>query len=112
MRLKVLSLALPIALFASGSAVADTVDIEQINEILQNNACFACHQVENKVVGPSYLEVAEKYQDDADYSDTLAQHIKEGSQGIWGPVPMPPNAAISDEDLTIVVDWIMAGAPH
>src|SRR5690625_18736 len=112
MRLKALSLALPIALFAGGAAVADTVNIEQINEILQNNACFASHKVDEKVVGPAYQEVAEKYQDDPDYSETLAQHIREGSQGIWGPIPMPPNAGRSDGDLTIVAGWIMAGAPH
>lgn len=111
MRLKALSLALPLALFAGGVS-AEVADIEKINEILQNNACFACHQVDQSVVGPSYIDVAEKYADDPDYKDTLAKHIKEGSQGVWGPVPMPPNANVSDEDLTIIVDWIMAGAPH
>lgn len=111
MKLKAFLVALPLAIMGNAAA-AETVDIEQINTILQNNACFACHQVDQKVVGPAYQEVAEKYQDDPDYRDTLAQHIKEGSQGIWGPVPMPPNAGISDDDLNTVVDWIMAGAPH
>lgn len=111
MRLKVLSLALPLAIFAGGAS-AEVADIEKINEILQNNACFACHQVEQKVVGPAYIEVAEKYSADPDYKDTLKKHIKEGSQGVWGAIPMPPNVNISDEDLTIVVDWIMAGVPH
>src|SRR5690625_7760906 len=90
MRLKVLSLALPLALFAGGSS-AEVADIEKINEIFQIIACFACHKVDVKVVGPAYLEVAEKYADDPDYKDTLAKHIKEGSQGVWGPIPMPPN---------------------
>lgn len=111
MRLKFLSLALPLALFA-GSASAEVADIEKVNEILQNNACFACHQADVKVVGPAYQEIAAEYADNPDYKDTLAKHIKEGSQGIWGPIPMPPNANVSDEDLTIIVDWIMAGAPR
>src|SRR5690625_7546391 len=95
MRLKVLSLALPLALFAGGAS-AEGADIEKINEILQNNACFACHKVDVKVVGPAYLEVAEKYADDPDYKDTLAKHITAGSQGFWGPMPMPSDAHVSD----------------
>src|SRR5690625_1171354 len=111
MRLKVLSLALPLALFAGGAS-AEVADIEKINEILQNNACFACHQVDEKVVGRSYLEVAAQSSEDPGYADAWGQHIKEGSQSVWGAIPMPPTANVSDEDLPIIVDWIMAGARH
>ncbi len=110
MKFKYLALCLPLV-FGAGVAKAEAPSFAKVQEILQKNACLACHQVDNKVVGPSYKEVAEKYQGDPANAELLAKHIKDGSQGVWGPIPMPPNAGISDDDLTIVVDWLMAGVP-
>lgn len=84
----------------------------QVDPILKANACLACHQVDKKVVGPAYKDVAAKYKDgDQAVADAIASRIKKGSSGVWGPVPMPANARITDADLKLVVDWIMAGAP-
>src|SRR5690554_681489 len=94
---------------AAGAASPDPAEVKQI---LTKNACLACHSVENKMIGPAYREVAEKYADDADAAETIATHVKEGSSGIWGPIPMPPNPGISDDDLAKVVEWVLAGAPE
>lgn len=111
MKIKYLALCLPLV-FGANVVKAEAPSYEKVQEILQKNACLACHQIDNKVVGPAYKEVAEKYQGDPANAELLAKHIKEGSQGVWGAIPMPPNAGITDEDLTIVVDWLMAGVPH
>lgn len=111
MKMKYLALCLPFVLGVN-IAKAEAPSYEKVQGILQKNACLACHQIDNKVVGPAYKEVSEKYQGDPANAELLAKHIKEGSQGVWGAIPMPPNAGITDEDLTIVVDWLMAGAPH
>jgi len=37
----------------------------------------------------------------------LAEKVKKGGQGVWGPVPMPPNAAVPDADIKKLVDWIL-----
>ena len=111
MKMKQLVLCLPLV-FGMGMAQADAPSYDKVSEILQKNACLACHQVDNKVVGPAYKEVAEKYKGDEANAAILAKHIKEGSQGVWGPIPMPPNVNITDEDLVVVVDWLMAGAPN
>lgn len=111
MKIKYLALCLPLV-FGVSVAKAEAPSFEKVQDILQKNACLACHQVDNKVVGPAYKEVAEKYKDDPANAELLTKHIKEGSQGVWGAIPMPPNMGISDEDLTVVVDWLMAGAPN
>ena len=33
--------------------------------------------------------------------------MKKGGQGAWGPVPMPPNAAVPDADIKTLVAWIL-----
>lgn len=111
MKLKQLALGFSLTL-AAGLVHADAPTFEQVSEILTKNACLACHQVDTKVVGPAYKEVAEKYKGDPANAALIAKHIKEGSQGVWGAIPMPPNVNITDEDLSLVVDWLMAGAPN
>lgn len=110
MKLKALALCVP--LLAFGSVAHAAPDYAQVNEILSKNACLACHKVDAKLVGPAYIEVAEKHKGQADAAAILTKHIKEGSSGVYGPVPMPPNAGISDADIKVVVEWLIAGAPH
>ena len=78
--------------------------------LAQKHACTACHAVDRKIVGPSYADVAKKYAGQADAAKTLAASIKAGGAGKWGPVPMPPQAQLSDADLASLATWILGGA--
>jgi cytochrome c len=83
------------------SAVADEA-------LAKKNNCMACHQVDKKVVGPAYKDIAAKYKGDASARDTLIAKVKQGGSGTWGAIPMPPNAAVSEEDVATLVDWILS----
>ena len=74
------------------------------------NGCMACHGVNNKIVGPGYNEVQARYKDQPDAEVRLVAKVKAGGQGVWGSVPMPPNAHLQDGDIKTLVQWIMAGA--
>ncbi|GAB4042291.1 MAG: c-type cytochrome [Rubrivivax sp.] len=78
--------------------------------LAQKHACTACHAVDKKLVGPSYADVAKKYAGQKDAVKTLAANIKAGGSGKWGPVPMPPQAQLSDADLNALATWILGGA--
>ncbi|SOZ58471.1 sulfite oxidation cytochrome c subunit 551/552 [Cupriavidus taiwanensis] len=99
------------ALMLGAVASAHAVDAAKAQEIANKNACMGCHQVDKKLVGPSYKEVAAKYKGDKNALATLSKKVKSGGSGVWGPVPMPANAALSDADLKTVVEWVLAGAP-
>lgn len=73
-----------------------------------SKGCMACHQVATKVVGPAYKDVAAKYKGDAAAVDALVKKVKAGGVGVWGQIPMPPNAVVSDEDLKTIVEWVLA----
>ncbi len=79
-------------------------------DLAKKSNCMACHQVDKKLVGPSYQEVAKKYAGDKTAEAKLAEKVKKGGSGVWGPVPMAPNPQISDADLKTLVKWILAGA--
>lgn len=77
-------------------------------ELAKKHACFACHATDKKMVGPAYKDVAAKYRADKDAPKKLAAKVKNGSQGVWGTVPMPPNSAVPDADINALVKWILS----
>jgi cytochrome c len=77
-------------------------------ELAKKHVCFACHTVDKKLVGPSYKDVAAKYRSDKAAAAKLAEKVKNGSQGVWGQVPMPPNATVPDADIKALLKWILA----
>ncbi|MBV2119997.1 MAG: c-type cytochrome [Candidatus Thiodiazotropha sp. (ex Ctena orbiculata)] len=76
--------------------------------VATTSGCMACHQVETKVVGPAYKEVAAKYKGDAAALEMLVGKVKAGGVGTWGQIPMPPHAHVSDESIRTVVAWILS----
>jgi cytochrome c len=76
-------------------------------ELAKKHNCLACHAADKKVVGPSYKEVAAKYRGDKAAEAKLADKVKKGGVGVWGQVPMPPNATVPDAEVKALVGWIL-----
>ena len=92
--------ALALAATVSAPALADQALATAKN-------CMACHAVDKKLVGPSYKEVATKYAGQKDAVDKLAVKIVKGGAGVWGPVPMPANAQVSEAEAKKLAAWVM-----
>ena len=52
--------------------------------------------------------MAKKYAGQKDVEAKLADKVKKGSTGVWGQVPMPPNAAVPEADLKVLVKWVLS----
>jgi cytochrome c551/c552/cytochrome c553 len=78
--------------------------------LMQQNACIACHAVTTKVMGPSFVQVGDKYRADPTAAGKLFEKVKNGSNGAWGAIPMPPQGHVKDDDIKALVQWILAGA--
>jgi S-disulfanyl-L-cysteine oxidoreductase SoxD len=85
--------------------------LADVKPAMDKSACLACHGLDNKAVGPAIKDIAAKYKDRADGAAYLAGKIKNGGQGVWGPIPMPAQT-ISEADAKRVAAWIMGGAPR
>lgn len=92
---------LALALGAAAPAMADLA-------LAKSKNCMACHAVDKKLVGPSFKDVAAKYGSQKDATEKLAAKIVKGGSGVWGPVPMPANAAVSEADARKLADWVLA----
>lgn len=99
-RVALAPLALGALLMLEGAAQAN-------EELAKKNNCTACHKVDAKLVGPAYKEVAAKYKNDKKAEANLVKKVKEGGMGVWGPVPMPANPTLKDEDAKALVKWIL-----
>jgi cytochrome c551/c552 len=77
--------------------------------LLKQNLCMACHGMDQKLVGPSFADVARKYADRADRQTALAASIRSGGSGRWGPAAMPPQT-LPDADLQRIARWLADGA--
>ncbi len=88
-----------------GSA-ANAVNVKATLALATKNSCTACHGVAQRIVGPSFAEIAKKYPGQVDY---LVTKIRAGGAGVWGPIPMPAQS-LSDVDAKTIAAWLATGA--
>lgn len=69
--------------------------------------CMSCHAVERKVIGPSFQDIAARYQGNGAAAELLAGKILKGGAGVWGPVPMPANTQVSAAEAQQLAAWIL-----
>lgn len=74
--------------------------------LMKQNDCFNCHGIENKIVGPPYLEVAKKYRGQAGAMEASVQRVIKGSSGVWGEAPMLPHASLTGDQVQLMVRWV------
>lgn len=74
---------------------------------LKTSDCMTCHMVDRKIVGPSYADVAAKYETTDENITKLAQKVLDGGVGVWGEIPMPPHPALSLEDAKDMVSYVL-----
>jgi S-disulfanyl-L-cysteine oxidoreductase SoxD len=79
-------------------------------DVAKRYNCTACHAPAAKMVGPSWNDIANKYKGDSKAPAMLAEKVKKGGVGTWGPIPMPANPNVKDNELAAVVQWVLGGA--
>lgn len=62
------------AVLSYGAAASDA--------LIRSTACPACHQINRKIVGPSFQDIAARQGDKPDAIDVLARSIRNGSTGV------------------------------
>lgn len=89
-----------VGVLATGNATAS-------EKLAQSSGCMTCHAVDRKAIGPSYKDIAAKYRDDKAAEANLVKKVKAGGSGVWGSIPMPPNAHVKEDDIKSMVQWIL-----
>jgi cytochrome c len=70
--------------------------------------CVGCHNKDQKVIGPAYVDIAAKYPSNDENISHLADVVIAGSKGTWGDLPMTPHPNLSKDDAKQMVTWILS----
>ena len=87
---------------------AADADVEKGLQLVATSDCLGCHKIDEKLTGPSYKEVAAKYENNDKVIDELAGKIIKGGAGNWGQVAMTPHPQLSQEDARAMVKYILS----
>ena len=93
-----------VSVAGGADAVLDNAAAEAM---MKKDGCAACHEIDKKVIGPAFKDVAAKYKADKDAAAKLRDKVKKGGTHVWGEAAMPPNVLTSDADIKELVDWIL-----
>ncbi|PWF46782.1 c-type cytochrome [Massilia glaciei] len=88
------------AAFASTGALANP-------DLAKAKNCMSCHAIGTKLLGPAFKDVAAKYAGQKDAESKLVAKVLKGGTGVWGQLPMPPNAQLSEADARALVKWVL-----
>ncbi|MBC8111244.1 MAG: PQQ-dependent sugar dehydrogenase, partial [Verrucomicrobia bacterium] len=83
-------------------------DAEINNALIAKSDCKACHKLNGESVGPSYVQVANRYRNDAKATDYLANKIIVGGGGVWGEHVMSAHPGISKNEATEIAKYILS----
>ena len=87
-------------------------ELAQGQAFMDGSDCMRCHGIDRKFVGPSFLQVADRYRDQGDAQAYIARKILEGSVGVWGNVIMPRHPQLTPMQAEAIAGWILAIPPE
>jgi cytochrome c551/c552 len=88
------------------AAVKPVIDEKEVAKLLSKWTCNACHKLNEKVVGPSFTEIAKR-----NYTvDQMTKLIWEPKPSNWPDfeTPMAPMAHVPKKDVDKISAWIIS----
>lgn len=85
-----------------------TDNLENEAVVFEGYDCAACHRTDSALLGPSWREVAQRYDASEANLTALAQKIISGGAGVWGDSPMTPHPGLSMEQAIDMTKKILA----
>ncbi|TGE28938.1 c-type cytochrome [Hymenobacter metallicola] len=77
-------------------------------KLIEGSDCMGCHRENEKLLGPAYQAVAEKYPSNDANVQMLAGKIIKGGKGNWGDVAMTPHPGLSEADAQEMARYILS----
>jgi len=75
---------------------------------IEKSDCLTCHEFDKTTVGPSFLQIADRYKDQEGAIMNLLVKVKEGGQGEWGSTAMNPHPQLAEIEIKTMLDYILS----
>lgn len=79
-----------------------------LDMLVGKSDCRTCHHVAERSLGPSFIEIADRYKKEADAARKLATKIIGGGSGVWGESAMPAHPVLPVTDARTIAEYILA----
>lgn len=92
----------------SSKIKSSKIQISDGEKLISKSDCIGCHNKDKKVVGPSYVDIANKYAANDKNINYLSGKIIKGGSGVWGTLPMGAHASLTKDDAKSMVKYILS----
>ena len=90
-----------------GTSPTGVADNSQGAKLMASSDCASCHREREKLLGPAYVAIAEKYPSTPANIAMLGKKIISGGKGNWGDIAMTPHPGLSESDTKEMVKYIL-----
>lgn len=77
-------------------------------DLVVKKNCLACHSLDKRKYGPTFMEISAKYANDKTAARKLANKIRKGGTGVWGIDVMPPQPQVSEAEANAIVKYMLS----
>jgi cytochrome c len=81
----------------------------EMPELAKKNECINCHAINERIVGPAWMEVSKKYLNDPAAEEKLRVRVSKGSSGFFGLIHMPANDpdGVKQAEMRVLVKFVL-----
>lgn len=76
--------------------------------LMEESDCATCHQMNKASVGPTYVDIANKYKDDTKAVSYLGNKIINGGGGVWGDRAMAAHPTLTNREARTMARYILS----
>ncbi len=91
-----------------GGTEVDTAQNISGAQLIAANDCLTCHKISEKSFGPSYQQIANRYENNQGNVQNLASRIITGGKGLWGQNAMTPHPNLPEPQAQEMVRYILS----
>lgn len=74
--------------------------------MIRKSDCLNCHAPNRPLVGPSFVQIANKYRDQPHQLQESVKRVLNGSSGVWGKIGMLPHLQHTPAEVTKMVEYV------
>jgi cytochrome c len=74
--------------------------------LVRKSDCITCHSENEKLIGPAFKDIAERYPATKNNLSKLSEKIITGGSGSWGKLPMTRHADLTKTEAETIVKYI------
>ena len=78
--------------------------------LIRKSDCLNCHAMNRPRVGPSFVQIANKYRDDPHQMEQSVKRVINGSTGVWGKVGMLPHSQHTVAEVRRMVEFVYSAS--